>query len=107
MHLVTAVELASRRELKDKHISCYEEHMKNYPVMLLSLYPSTTIVPNQHRALHYGDHLRRWGPSHAWRCFAFERYNGLIQNLLSNQIFGESRCLIFQRDLIFLPIITR
>lgn len=89
MHLVTAVDLASRRELKDRHIHRYEKHIVEYLKTLLILYPGTTLVPNQHRSLHYGVHLRRWGPSHAWRCFAFERYNGLLQNLFTNSIFGE------------------
>lgn len=90
MHLVIAVNVASRREVKARHINSYDTHIKQYLTSLLDLYPGANIAPNQHRALHFGEHLRRWGPCHAWRCFAFERFNGILQNTSTNSVVGEN-----------------
>ncbi|EKM73814.1 hypothetical protein AGABI1DRAFT_96064, partial [Agaricus bisporus var. burnettii JB137-S8] len=41
LHLVTAVQLASRRTITEEHVQLYEEHMYQYLATLLPLYPST------------------------------------------------------------------
>ena len=89
MHLVTAVKLATMRQMTERRILKYESHMRKYLTTLLELYPDTTITPYQHMALHFGDMLRRFGPTHAWRCFPFERYNYLLQQTPTNSKFGE------------------
>ncbi|KAJ3752746.1 hypothetical protein EV360DRAFT_18877, partial [Lentinula raphanica] len=52
------------------------------------LYPHTRITPYQHMMLHFGDLLRRFGPVHSWRCFAFERFNYILQTTKTNSRFG-------------------
>lgn len=89
LHLVTAVKIANLRSITDEDINKYEEHMRKYLTGFLKLYPFAALVPYQHLAMHFPDHLRRFGPTHSWRCFPFERYNGIIQNLPSNSIFGK------------------
>lgn len=88
MHLVTAIKLATMRKMTKARISEYEFHMHSYLTTLLELYPGTDISPYQHMALHFGDQLRRFGPTHAWRCFPFERYNYLLQKVKTNFIWG-------------------
>ncbi len=86
LHLVSAVKYACLRVVNGESINAYESHMYTYLRTLFELYPGTELVPNQHMALHFGDHLRRFGPTHSWRCFAFERYNFLLQQVETNNI---------------------
>ncbi|KAF9441443.1 hypothetical protein P691DRAFT_683906, partial [Macrolepiota fuliginosa MF-IS2] len=72
LHLISAVKYASLQTIDDNAISAYERHMATYLETLLDLYPGTHIVPNQHFALHFGDHLWQFGPIHSWHCFALE-----------------------------------
>lgn len=88
MHLVTAIKLANMRKMTTARILRYEFHIHQYLTTLLDLYPGTTISPYQHLSLHYGALLRRFGPTHAWRCFPFERYNYLLQKIPTNSKFG-------------------
>lgn len=87
MHLVMAVKLATKDTQNEAQIQEYEYHMLEYLRSLLELYPATSITPYQHLALHFGRHLRMFGPVHAWRCFPFERYNFLLQSIPTNNKF--------------------
>ena len=88
LDLVKAVELATRYTQTEANIADYEHHMERYLRTLLELYPQIDIQPYQHLALHFGEHLRRFGPTHSWRCFPFERYNGILQRIPTNLKFG-------------------
>lgn len=88
MHLVTAVKLATMRKITPSRITDYEHHIRQYLSTLLDLFPGTEVSPYQHMSLHFGDQLRRFGPTHAWRCFPFERYNYLFQKIPTNNIYG-------------------
>jgi hypothetical protein len=90
MHLVSAVKLATMRKVTEEVVARYEYHMHSYLRSLQLLYPDVKLTPYQHLSLHFGEFLRRFGPTHAWRCFPFERYNYVMQNLPTNRIFGES-----------------
>lgn len=91
MHLVSAVKIANLHKITEKRIQEYEYHMHSYLTSLLELFPGTSITPYQHLALHFGNHLRRFGPVHAWRCFPFERFNYILQNFSTNEKFGGSQ----------------
>ena len=88
MHLVTAIETATARKVTPSRIKDYEFHIYQYLSTLIELYPGTTISPYQHLALHYGAFLRRFGPSHGWRCWAFERANYKLQQIPTNTKYG-------------------
>lgn len=88
LHLVEAVSFATQDRLSEDTIQHYEATMQSYLEGLLDLYPGTHILPYQHLALHFGQHLRRWGPTRSWRCFAFERYNGMLQKTNTNRKFS-------------------
>lgn len=96
LHLVAAVKLASFRNITEEHIHLYEEHMHQYLTTLLQLYPNTKMAPYQHIALHFGEYLRRFGPTHGWRCFAFERFNYLLQQTSTNMVVGSYCRFSFQ-----------
>ncbi|KAI0069601.1 hypothetical protein K474DRAFT_1610234 [Panus rudis PR-1116 ss-1] len=89
MHLVAAINLANLRTLTDECIAQYHSHMRRYLLGVRQLYPWTNITPSQHLSLHLTDILKRFGPVHAWRCFPFERYNGMLQDINVNFRFGE------------------
>ena len=88
MDLVNAIKLATRRSFNEDTISAYQGYMQRYLEGFLRLYPHKNLVPYQHMALHFGEHMRRFGPTHAWRCYPFERMNGLVQDLPSNYRLG-------------------
>lgn len=90
LHLVSAIKYATLRSITEESIVAYEMHLQAYLRTLLDLYPGTELVANQHMALHFGDHLRRFGPTHSWRCFAFERFNFLLQKVGTNNVPGSS-----------------
>jgi hypothetical protein len=89
LHLVTAVKIASMRTTSPERAENYEFHMRKYLETLLELYPGIVLTPYQHMALHVGDQLRRFGPTHSWRCFAFERFNHTFQMIETNNRYGK------------------
>ena len=86
MDLVAPVNLAHMRVLTPRTIRL----CLNICVGYVDSIPPLT--PSQHLSLHLGQVMRNFGPVHAWRCFPFERYNGLLQNIPTNCKFGESSC---------------
>lgn len=96
MHLITAVRLANMRAMTAERIDQFEHYIQTYLQGLVGsdpmegLYPHTRISPYQHMMLHFGALLRRFGPVHSWRCFAFERLNYILQSFPTNSRFGTS-----------------
>ncbi|OBZ77000.1 hypothetical protein A0H81_03654 [Grifola frondosa] len=90
MDLVTAVVVASSRSISSEQIKVYEDYMLHYLQGLKVLYKESAIVANHHLALHLGQFLRHFGPVHAWRSFAFERFNYMLQKINTNLTFGKS-----------------
>lgn len=88
--LVTATKLATRRILTNKVIQEYSECIERYLLNLRALFPHRRITPNQHLAAHLPKVLADFGPTHAWRCFPFERYNYMLQQINTNGKPGEA-----------------
>ena len=84
MHLVTAVKLASSRRTTSQRLEDYRTHMHRYLVELLELFPGTSILHNQHKALHIPDVFSRIGPAHVQWCFGQERGNGDLEDYNTN-----------------------
>ena len=89
MHLVVAVRIAGLRVINDEYINTYETCITSYVQGLKDLYPDASIKPNHHLSLHLGDFMRRFGPVHAYRTFAFERLNYLMQQMPTNKKHGD------------------
>lgn len=95
LHLIHAIDLATKRTTNSTRSAKYTQHMKTYLETLLEEFPGTKLTPYQHEALHVGDQLLDMGPSHAARCFPFEMYNGLLQRISTNHKFGKARFLSY------------
>lgn len=99
MNLVAAVKLAHMHTLTPQCIKKYHTFMHTYLTGMLELYPHHGILPVHHLSLHLTQLLERYGPVHAWRCFPFERYNGVMQTIPTNTKFGKSNfSILWWRD---------
>ncbi|KAJ2975142.1 hypothetical protein NUW54_g11779 [Trametes sanguinea] len=83
MHLVAAVDLATRRTMFAERAQAFDQHMLEYLRGIRQLYQAE-LVANHHLSLHLVDCLLLFGPTLAWWAFPFERYNGLLQRLNTN-----------------------
>ena len=83
IHLVVAVDLATRRSMDPARIELFDHNIEAYVRGLRSIYDHP-LVPNHHMSLHLQECLRRFGPVRGWWAFPFERYNGLLQRLNTN-----------------------
>ena len=88
MDLVAAVKIAHMRVLTLENIQEYHRLMHRYLSDMLALYPHSGLSPVHHLSLHLTKLMEQYGPVHAWRCFPFERYNGVLQNIPTNSRFG-------------------
>lgn len=89
MHLVNATKLINMRVLTSDRIAEYATSMLEYLRGILDLYPHVSLLPNHHLSLHFPRFLEDFGPTNGWRCFPFERYNYLLQQVQTNQKFGQ------------------
>ncbi|KAA1479136.1 hypothetical protein DENSPDRAFT_788840 [Dentipellis sp. KUC8613] len=87
--LVVAVEVATMRIISEEDIEFYDTLMLRYLESMKELYKDGKVLPNHHLALHLREFLRSFGSVHAWRAFAFERYNYILQHENTNQKFGD------------------
>lgn len=88
MQLVRAVNVAGSLRISEEEIEDYETSLLNYLRGMKSLYQEASITPNHHIAVHLPSFLRRFGPVHAWRAYAFERFNYLLQKTNTNKKTG-------------------
>lgn len=87
--LVIATKLAMSRVLTQARIDTFHTHLESYLRVSRQLYPQHGILPNQHISLHLKLLLQDYGPTHAWRCYVFERINGMLQNIHTNSKSSE------------------
>ncbi len=83
IHLIVAIDLASRRSMSADRAALYDHHMYAYMQGLREIFDHH-LVPNHHLALHLSRCLELFGPVHGWWAYPFERYNGLLQRLNTN-----------------------
>ncbi|TFY56546.1 hypothetical protein EVJ58_g7577 [Rhodofomes roseus] len=83
VHLVVAVDLASRRSMDPERARLFDQHMEEYLRTLQELFDQD-LVPNNHLSLHLAACLLSFGPVHGWWAYPFERFNGIIQRLNTN-----------------------
>ncbi|KAI0737799.1 hypothetical protein C8Q80DRAFT_1222785 [Daedaleopsis nitida] len=88
IHLVVAVDLATRRTMDAQRARLFDEHMLSYLQTLRRLFEHQ-LVPNHHLSLHIAACLLLFGPVHGWWAYPFERYNGIIQRLNTNNKIDE------------------
>ncbi|KAI0650959.1 hypothetical protein C8Q79DRAFT_901952 [Trametes meyenii] len=86
--LAVAVDLATRRSMDRPRAALYDQYMQRYLQSLRSLF-NHSLVPNHHLSLHLPQCLDLFGPVHGWWAFPFERYNGVLQRLNTNNKPGD------------------
>jgi hypothetical protein len=88
--LVAATKLASGRSITDVDAKEFRNLMLRYLSGLNQLFPMYQLIPYHHISLHLTELLSRFGPTTAWRCWVFERYNHMFQEIETNGRFGLS-----------------
>lgn len=88
--LVVATKLAMMRTLTLDRIDAFHNRMLKYLQGSRELYPVHGLRPNQHISLHLKPMLENFGPTHAWRCYVFERLNSMLQSIHTNSKAGEA-----------------
>ncbi|KAI0649617.1 hypothetical protein C8Q79DRAFT_901919, partial [Trametes meyenii] len=84
LDLVVAVKRATAKKLDPETIASFESHMLKYVRGLRYIFPDVDLTPNHHLALHLGEVLRDFGPTHAYWSFPFERYIRLVRDASQN-----------------------
>lgn len=84
MCLVSATKIAMMHTMTCERVTKYRFYIICYVQTLLDTYPGLSLSPTHHICLHPGELLEDFGPVHAWRCFPFERYNGMLQKIPTN-----------------------
>jgi hypothetical protein len=86
--LVHATKIATMRSISSTGAQEFQDYMVTYLHGLDELFPTNQLVPSHHIVLHMKELLCRFGPTHAWRCWVFERYNHTLQKIPTNGKFG-------------------
>ena len=86
--LVIAINHATRRSISSCNLTSYDEYMGKYVLSATKLF-GEALVPNNHLALHLSDVLARFGPAHGCWAYPFERYNGIISRISTNNKIGK------------------
>ncbi len=95
MHLATSARLANVRTCTASQIQDYNAHMTEYLRGLRVLFPDILLRPNHHAALHIGDVMSRFGPTHSHGAHFFERHIGFFHRINTNHINGQLDGSIF------------
>ena len=84
LDMVAAVRYANVRRTSRGRIATYRYHIFRYVRGLRTLFPEQDLVPNHHLALHLGEVLEGFGPTHAYWAFPFERLIRIIRQAKVN-----------------------
>ena len=74
MDLTSAIQLATQRSITAKMIEDHKRLITRYLSEMKELFKGSKIQPIHHVALHTGDFLRLFGPTHAVQAFGGERF---------------------------------
>ena len=90
--LVTCTNIICSHSTTEAAADAYLEHYIRYRQSSAQLFPNVGSRPNHHYAMHNGDLLKFWGPLIKLGEFGYERHNGSLQKIKTNQHF----CMSFQ-----------
>ncbi|KZV71760.1 hypothetical protein PENSPDRAFT_577127, partial [Peniophora sp. CONT] len=88
MDMTTGLTVGAHRSTDDDRTALQRHAMISYLSGVGRLFPGVAISPAQHFACHFSDIMSFMGPTHAWRCYAPERWNGLLQDVNTNHHAG-------------------
>ncbi|POV95546.1 hypothetical protein PSTT_16192 [Puccinia striiformis] len=89
LHLTSITNIVRSLEITNDDIDALRIHLKAYRQGLLDLFPSFPTKPNHHYALHLPDCLSQFGPAPQWTAWSFERLNGSLASIPTNNHIGE------------------
>lgn len=108
-HFVLACRLLSQYELSRDEIIIADALLLKFCRRTECMYGKAIITPNMHLHCHLKECIMDYGPLHAFWCFPFERYNGLLGQLPNNNKTIEIQLMnrfINDSTLITLPLPT-
>lgn len=82
LYLAVAESILASKAVSMDDVNRAHEYLVRY--CKLSLRLGIHLKPNHHLAMHYPAIFRRFGPTYAWWLFAFERFNGYLENINLN-----------------------
>lgn len=82
---VRACVLLSKRFILGRDIDTADLYLLQFCRKFEALYGKARCTPNMHLHLHLRDTFKNFGPAHAFWCFPFERYNGLLGSYHTNR----------------------
>ena len=65
------------------------EYLRAYLSQLTDIHKSAKRVGNQHMSLHLSAYMKLFGPVYSWWTYPFERLIGRLQQVPTNNKFGE------------------
>ncbi|KNE87440.1 hypothetical protein PSTG_19175 [Puccinia striiformis f. sp. tritici PST-78] len=89
LHLTSITNIVRGLEITADDIEALRFHLKSYRQGLLQLFPSFSTKPNHHYALHIPDCLLQFGPAPQWTAWSFERLNGALASIPTNNHIGK------------------
>ena len=82
---VKACSLLCTRFLRKKDIQLADQYFHLFCQKYEEVNGKNACTPNMHLHLHLKQCLNDYGPTNAFWCYAFERYNGMLGNFSTNQ----------------------
>jgi hypothetical protein len=86
--LIEATKIATARSISISRAGKFQDVMLKYLSGLDNMFPMEHLIPYHHLSIHLTELLSHFGPTTAWRCWVFERYNHMLQNIETNGRFG-------------------
>lgn len=86
--LIRATKIAAGRSISVARAEEFRDLMLRYLSGLDNLFPMHRLIPYHHLSIHLTELLSHFGPTTTWRCWVFERYNHMLQNIETNGRFG-------------------
>ncbi|KIY48977.1 hypothetical protein FISHEDRAFT_42291 [Fistulina hepatica ATCC 64428] len=82
IYLSLAEQILARRSITSESAQRGQSYLQMFCCGLLRL--EVPMKPNHHFGMHYFDIIKRFGPVYSWWLFAFERFNGLLEDVNLN-----------------------
>jgi hypothetical protein len=89
LHLASIVNIIRSLQIGNNDIEKLQHHLQAYLQGIRDIYPSFPTKPNHHMALHSPDCLRQCGPAPQWTAWSFERLNGSLASIPTNNHIGK------------------
>jgi hypothetical protein len=86
--LIMATKIAAGRSITIARAEVFQDCMLRYLGGIDKLFPMYWLIPYHHISIHLRELLSHFGPTTTWRCWVFERYNHMLQNIETNGRFG-------------------